>query len=268
MENFPLALIIPVYNEENRLKLQEIRAWSEHISIVLVNDGSTDDSWRLMQGLIQQDLPDQQNPQKIFLLNFFQNRGKAEAVRAGALWVSRHLPDTKWVGYADADFSTEISEIFRLMKIAEICHAQAILGSRLNSLGALIKRRKTRFLMSKLLSILNFFLFNFKCYDSQCGAKLFQFHLLEKIFQEPFISKWLFDIEIILRLKEHIIYEIPLMKWIDQGHSKLNVPLSFFQLLSDLLKIKKWQKGLLYHSLYAPQDRLATKSLEIKMRTI
>ena len=42
--------------------------------------------------------------------------------------------------------------------------------------------------------------FAFTIYDTQCGAKLFDKKVLSTVVQEPFCSKWIFDVEIIVRI--------------------------------------------------------------------
>ena len=66
-------------------------------------------------------------------------------------------------------------------------------------------------------------------YDTQCGAKLFSNSIASQIFNKPFISKWLFDIELFSRaiilygrqaIKETVV-EIPLNEWEDKAGSKI-----------------------------------------------
>jgi len=87
-------------------------------------------------------------------------------------------------------------------------------------------------------------------YDSQCGCKIFNPHLANKIFDHPFLSKWLFDVEIFFRaikifgkenIKKHI-KEIPLREWVDTPDSKVS-PWYFFRLWWDLYKISKNYKN-------------------------
>jgi hypothetical protein len=68
-------------------------------------------------------------------------------------------------------------------------------------------------------------------YDTQCGAKLVRRELAEIIFREKFISRWLFDVELIARIVAKFghfkaigcIYEFPLNIWTDEGKSKVKI---------------------------------------------
>ena len=85
-------------------------------------------------------------------------------------------------------------------------------------------------------------LFRLNAYDTQCGAKVFAPRVVEEVFHEPFLSHWLFDIEILLRLRNRyanyneIIHEIPLDVWIEQGNSKIR-PLHLLKMPGQLLRI-------------------------------
>jgi len=88
-------------------------------------------------------------------------------------------------------------------------------------------------------------------YDTQCGAKLFRVSdELRRVLAEPFISRWIFDIEMIARYisgrrgtdkrpVRETIYEMPLMRWDDVKGSKLK-PVDFFTVGLDLLRI--WRR--------------------------
>ena len=85
-------------------------------------------------------------------------------------------------------------------------------------------------------------------YDTQCGAKLFRVtDELPELFRDPFISKWIFDVEIIARAivvrrgtdrtpVSEIIYELPLGRWHDVDGSKIR-PKDFVIVSLDLVRI-------------------------------
>ena len=85
-------------------------------------------------------------------------------------------------------------------------------------------------------------------YDSQCGAKLFRCSdELVEMTQEPFLGKWVFDVEILARFvrsrhgtnqpaANEVIYEVPLRSWADVDGSKLR-PRDFLSSTVDLVRI-------------------------------
>jgi hypothetical protein len=66
--------------------------------------------------------------------------------------------------------------------------------------------------------------------DTQCGAKIMSKDIVEKTFQTKFITKWLFDVEIFMRMRnifgleeaKKMVCEKPLNRWIHMDGSKLS----------------------------------------------
>ena len=111
--------------------------------------------------------------------------------------------------------------------------------------GSTIKRSQSRFLIGRIIATAISNILQLKVYDTQCGCKLFTKELSIVAFKNPFISKWLFDVEIFNRLMVYFgaeqstnyMLEVPLKRWIDQGDSKVKFTY-FFKLWIDLYKIK------------------------------
>ena len=70
-------------------------------------------------------------------------------------------------------------------------------------------------------------LYQLPVYDSLCGAMLLKSELIPVGFSEEFRSSWLFDVELILRIREkyadydRIIHEVPLNTWVEKGDSRI-----------------------------------------------
>ena len=82
-------------------------------------------------------------------------------------------------------------------------------------------------------------------YDTQCGAKVFSSDVVPTIISTPFVSRWLFDVEIILRLKQllgkevtSLLYEYPISEWNDVKGSKITWK-DAFKIPVELLRIKR-----------------------------
>jgi hypothetical protein len=100
-------------------------------------------------------------------------------------------------------------------------------------LGRRIQRRTARHYIGRLFATAVSMMLGLAIYDTQCGAKLFRVSSsLYGLFDKPFLSRWIFVVDIIARLiqarrgkqlpqPEQVIYEFPLIEWRDVRGSKL-----------------------------------------------
>ena len=243
MQNIPsVSVVIPCYNEAKRLPLDEyIQFFSEKkpgLTCLFVDDGSTDNTFQLINELTGKF------PESVSCLKLSKNSGKAEAVRTGILHVLKDNPD--YVAYWDADLSTSLNEI-ELFNDFLRSHEQAILlmGSRVKLHGStVVIRNEFRHYVGRIVATLISSLLKLAVYDTQCGAKFIKASDASYLFKDPFISRWLFDVEIIFRILEKNgytgitkqLFEIPLNKWIEKGDS--NVSWAYiFKLPIDLTRL-------------------------------
>lgn len=206
----------------------------EQISFLFVNDGSTDGTLELLEASRKEGR---------YILDLDRNRGKAEAVRCGMLHIRNlPLPETvEWVGFIDADLATPVAEIINFTRYDDVFgfQADAIWGCRVKRMGSTIRRSPWRHLFGRAFATIVGLYLKTEFYDSQCGAKLFKKALIGDLFQRPFISRWIFDVEIYMRMKEHTIVEYPLQIWQDVGGSKINIPKMLPRILYDIWRIKR-----------------------------
>ena len=186
---------------------------------------------------------------KAYLVSYTKNVGKAEAVRRGIHFCNNEL-DFEYIGYFDADLSTPLPACFKL-KSQLTNGIEFVFGSRIMKIGSVIERSSKRHLIGRIIATIISNMLNMKVYDTQCGSKLFTKDLSLYLFKDPFISKWLFDVEIFFRMIKKYgperalskMIEIPLDRWIDRGGSKVKFSY-FFRLWFDLYAInKKYKKG-------------------------
>lgn len=232
-------IIIPCYNEAERLPRNELLGFLEANSWVtmgLVNDGSTDDTIGLLEEL------QAKHPDRIDVHDLSPNVGKAEAVRRGVLGTVGR--DFDWIGYLDADFSTP-PEAFEAMLGAAAPQHRVLVGSRVLRAGANIERSTSRHYVGRVFATVASVTLHMSLYDTQCGAKLFERGIVPELFSEPFLTRWLFDLELLMRLRklvgpeefEKIVYEHPLSQWIEKGDSRIRVR-DAFAVPYDLMRIR------------------------------
>ncbi len=232
-------LIIPCYNEASRLEGQTFLDFldlHEDVWFLFVNDGSSDDTAYLIDGLKDQS-------ERIETLHLDTNSGKAEAVRQGMLWCAK--AGFGYAGYWDADLSTPLSElpVFRAEMEASR-QVDIVAGARIKMVGRRIERSPFRHYSGRAFATAVSLMFGIEMYDTQCGAKLFRLGPETKhIFSDPFHTRWLFDVELFVRFGrckgkslEGNLIEIPLSQWRDVAGSKMR-PLDFIRAPLDLLRI-------------------------------
>jgi dolichyl-phosphate beta-glucosyltransferase len=239
-----LCIIIPCYNEENRLPLLEFETFlSKNSETILcfVNDGSKDNTHEVLLNLKQKF------DKNVDIVSYKDNVGKAEAVRKGVMHCNDKFSHDV-VAYLDADLATSLEECLELSSYLD-SNISFVFGSRIMKIGSVIVRNQYRFLIGRIIATFISKILKLKVYDTQCGCKIFDKALSETIFKDPFISKWLFDVEIFQRIilfygRQEVLnkmIEIPLKRWIDKDGSKVKVSY-FFKMLMDLYSINKKYK--------------------------
>lgn len=237
------CIIIPCYNEFERLNVKAfddfIASNKQNYDFLFVNDGSKDQTLELLNQLAQR------NPENCHVYNLEQNSGKAEAVRQGLI-KSYDMGKFHYMAYFDADLATPLSELKSMESVVADNHKIVmVMCSRIKRLGAKVERKLKRHILGRFFSTIASSILKLPVYDTQCGAKLVKADLIPVIFNEPFITSWLFDVEIIARIRninrtniEHLLYEHPVSEWKDVGGSKLKLK-HMIKVPVELFKINK-----------------------------
>jgi dolichyl-phosphate beta-glucosyltransferase len=239
------TIVVPCFNEAYRLRLSEFRDYLSHchdVRFVFVNDGSQDQTASMLRKF------QAEAGAQVDVLDCRENRGKAEAVRRGMLHALSQ--DIRFVGFWDADLATPLSAIDEFVLLLEDRpEIQMVFGARVKLLGREIDRRVARHYLGRIFATCASLVLHLPIYDTQCGAKIFRVtNLLPQLLEEPFCSRWIFDVEIIARfaramgnraLATESIYEYPLRKWVDVAGSKIR-PKDFVRAFLELAAI--WLK--------------------------
>jgi glycosyltransferase involved in cell wall biosynthesis len=236
------AVTIPCYNEADRLKCDafvDFVRQHRDVVFIFVNDGSTDNTAQLLKSMCKNE------PNNIRFITCETNQGKAEAVRLGTL--SAIASGAKYVGYWDADLATPLKAILEfLAELKKNSHLLLVMGARVQLLGRTILRNRYRHYLGRVFATLTSVVLRMPVYDTQCGAKMFvASEPVALAFRDPFISRWVFDVEILARLvckgnvNPHVaICEYPLMEWHDVKGSKIKLK-DFWIALWDLGRIHR-----------------------------
>lgn len=222
--DYSLIVVIPCYNEEHRLPQHQVLDWAARRPDwlwILVDDGSRDGTPRILDAMQSQ----QANIRTLILP---QNSGKAEAVRLALMWAEKQFSAT-WLSYLDADFAASPAELERMYAIHGASEYLFVLGCRLRRLGARVERSALRHYLGRFAATVISLLLKMPTYDTQCGAKLIHRSLVPLVLAQPFLSRWLFDVELLARARNHfgaqawlqLVVEEPLLQWQERTGSKL-----------------------------------------------
>jgi glycosyltransferase involved in cell wall biosynthesis len=240
------SIVVPCFNEASRLAVEQFETFIKvhpDLRFLFVNDGSSDDTLEVLRALEGRD------GAHFSVLDQQPNQGKAEAVRRGLLAAFEASP--RYAGFWDADLATPLEAAPDFVALLESRpDLEMVFGSRVKLLGRSIERSAVRHYLGRVFATAASVTLGLAIYDTQCGAKLFRVSPgIEALFQEPFITKWIFDVEIIARLIQarrgtelpqaaDVIYEFPLHVWHDVAGSKVK-PTDFPKAIFETLRIRR-----------------------------
>ncbi len=240
------TLVIPCYNEADRLNAAAFTSFiasNPRVRLLFVNDGSRDRTIDVLHA-IRSAAGD-----RVDVLDLDQNCGKGEAVRRGLL--QSLAAGAELLGYWDADLSTPLDACAAFVELLRDRPAlEMVIGSRVLLLGRTIERRALRHYAGRVFATAASVVLELPVYDTQCGAKLFRSGpRLARVLETPFLSRWVFDVEVIARygvqrggyapdeLRE-CVYELPLIEWRDIAGSKVRWQ-DFGRAMIDLARIRR-----------------------------
>jgi glycosyltransferase involved in cell wall biosynthesis len=204
------SLVIPAYNEENRIQslFEEIAGFNGEL--IVVCDGTDRTAERVSRiAARRKDL-------NIHCLVFNHRLGKGGGVIEG-LKAAR----TPFVGYFDADGSTSIGEMQRLF--SHLSHADGAIGSRWVP-GSTLRVRQgiLRRMESRAFNLLIRLLFGLTYNDTQCGAKVFTKTAIDTVLPQMTSRGFEFDVELLWRLRRagYVVTEVPIV-WQNKGDSRV-----------------------------------------------
>ena len=230
-----LSIIIPAYNEEERLTVSLDKLYHYLIGrnydyeVIVVDDGSSDRTGKtVLESMLAKS-------GKIIFLTNGENKGKGFSVKQGML----HSIG-EYVLFSDADFSTPIQELDKLLKCLKDGYDIAIGSRSVKGSKITVHQPFYRETMGKFFNFLVQVFVLRGINDTQCGFKLFNGQCAKIIAQELKIDRFGFDVEMLYlaKKKSYKIKEVP-VTWINSTESKVSPIRDSFKMFLELLSIKK-----------------------------
>lgn len=224
------SLVIPAYNEENRITLffDSIAGFDGELIVVCDGEDRTAD--------IVETIAGQRPDLTIRCLRFDHRLGKGGGVIAGLKEARAPL-----VGYVDADGSTSMEEMLRLF--SSFPSADGAIGSRWVAGSTLtVKQGIMRQLESRGFNLLIRILFGLTYHDTQCGAKVFSKQAVMEVLPHMISRGFEFDVELLWRLNKagFRVVEVPI-EWQNKGDSRVQKR-DMIRMLAGLFRIR-FSKG-------------------------
>lgn len=167
-----LSLVIPLLNEEESLNelydwiVQTLRANSFSYELIFIDDGSTDDSWKIIQSLSQKDV-------HVKGIRFKRNYGKSQALHAGF-----EIAQGDVVITMDADLQDNPEEIPELYRLITAENYDLVSGWKKKRYDSVLSKN----LPSKLFNAAARKTSGLKLHDFNCGLKAFKNDVVKNIY--------------------------------------------------------------------------------------
>jgi glycosyltransferase involved in cell wall biosynthesis len=226
--------VIPAYNEEKRLpaSLDAVVAYLANAGfsfseLIVVDDGSKDSTAAVVERY-------QRTHPCVRLLRNPGNRGKGYSVRNG-------MQEAKgeWVLFSDADLSSPIEELGKLLGEAQKADAAVAIGSRaLDRSLVAVHQSGFREASGRFFNFVMRTLTGLPFQDTQCGFKLYRADAAKAVFSRQILDGFSFDVED-LCIAKHCGFktlEVP-VRWSNVEGTKVSA-MAGIKSFTDLLKIR------------------------------
>ncbi len=190
-----LCVIVPAFNEAaciqdairqitSVLSVAREDALFQCVSLVVVDDGSTDDTATLAEQLAQAD-------PRVKVVSYQPNRGKGGAILEGI----RHA-EGDLVAFLDADMDIHPRYILALCEAMRQTGADVVVGSKQHPDSNIVFPLHRK-IYSRVYAALVRVLFSLPVRDTQTGIKLFRREVLTRVAPRMTVSRFAFDLEML-----------------------------------------------------------------------
>jgi dolichol-phosphate mannosyltransferase len=221
-----LSLIVPVFNQQGKVaySLKKIKqavelAFSKY-ELIVVNDGSTDNTLALLKGIALTD-------EHIRVLSYTPNRGKGYAVKQGVL---HSHGDAVMFLDGDLDISPDsIKDYVERLRTSDL-----VIASKRHPKSSVTIPRSRAFL-SRVFNLLIRVATGISQKDTQAGFKVGNGEIMRAIFRNVSVNRYAFDVELftIASVMHLEVQEMPVIMKIDR---KFNIK-EIIRMFVDVIRI-------------------------------
>lgn len=234
-----LSIVIPAYNEENRLPgtLEQLFRFLEKqpfaSEIIVVENGSDDKTFEIAQRFAD-------GQTNVHVLRNEQ-RGKGLAIQRGVM-----AAVGEYIFLCDADLSMPVEEISKFIP-PQLDRLDVAIASREAPGSVRFNEPYYRHFTGRVFNTLIRLLVLPRLQDTQCGFKCIRARVAREIFPYQTLTGWAFDVELLYIARHHgyPIVEIPI-HWYFNADSKISVFRDSLRMFLDLLRIRSNARRGLY----------------------
>jgi dolichol-phosphate mannosyltransferase len=235
-----ISLIIPIFNQAAKISysLKKIKQAVElafsNYELIVVNDGSTDDTLTILKGIAMTD-------EHVRIISYTPNRGKGYAVRQGVL---HSQGDAVILLDGDLDISPDLIKDY----VERLNTSDLVIASKMHPESS-VRIPRSRAFLSRAFNLLTKVTIGIAQTDTQAGFKVGKGDIMRKIFRNVSVNRYAFDVEFfaiasILHLK---VQEMPVVMKIDRRFKMKEV----LRMLIDLIRIAyKYRIAHRYQNIY------------------
>jgi dolichyl-phosphate beta-glucosyltransferase len=234
-----LSIVIPAYNEENRLPetLEQVLAYLKKqpfpSDVIVVENGSSDGTFEVARKFAEQHA-------NLYVIKNDQ-RGKGLAIQRGVKEAKG-----EYVLLCDADLSMPVEEISKFLP-PQLNNVDIAIASREAPGAVRYNEPYYRHFTGRVFNTLIHLLVLPGLQDTQCGFKCIRAEVARDIFPYQTLTGWAFDVELLYIARHHgyQVVEIPI-DWYFNADSKISVLRDSLRMFLDLLLIRRNARRGLY----------------------
>lgn len=239
-----VSIVIPAFEEQERLgnSVREILHFivTEKLSaeLIIVDDGSKDKTAKIGETVCG-EFPGLQTK----VIRYEKNRGKGFAVKTGLLASQADI-----ALFSDADLSTPIGELYKLIEPIQKGEYDVTFGSRALDRSLIGTHQPWRREQGgKVFNLLVRTLTGLPFWDTQCGFKAFNMKKFRPLLDVMQIERFGFDVEFLYVANLHglKLKEIP-VRWNHDERTKVNVFRDSQRMFNEVREIRRNAKKGIY----------------------